>query len=169
MFSRQFDTCDRKDYRIEPGTVHLIHFIETDLNRYKSLNDLVGKNAKYKPSRDANRRDMKQTQLIKSTYFDESVAYFDSNKHKKLEVINTGVRIPAEDTVYWCRVYKLDDVFKQKHHIIAYESVISERSRGVAHHMELFHCLFDPTPQMTTYNGPCRFFFSFLASYISYI
>lgn len=100
---------------------------------------------------------MKQTQLIKSTYFDSAVAYFDTRKHKKLDVINQRVKIPAEETTYWCRVYKLDErEFKQKHHIIAYESVISEASLGVAHHMEVFHCLSDPDSHMKNYNGPCR-------------
>lgn len=100
---------------------------------------------------------MKQTQLIKSTFFDSSVAYFDSQKHKKIDIINQRIRLPADETTYWCRVYKLDEQeFKLKHHIIAYESVISEASRGVAHHMELFHCLTDPASNMRTYNGPCR-------------
>lgn len=119
------------------------------------MKGLIGKN--YRPEIDANRKDMKQAQLIKSTYFDQSVAYFDANKHKKFQIVNKNIRIPAQDTVYWCRVAKLDDVFKRKHHIIAYESVISERSRGVAHHMELFHCRFDPPSEMTNYDGPCKY------------
>lgn len=156
QFSRKFDTCDPNDYRIEPGTVHLLHFIETDYDKYKSLRNLTSDGVNYKPGLNANSSDMKQSQLIKSTYFDNSIAYFNEVKHKTFEVVNTGVNIPAQETTYWCRVFKLADEFHHKHHIIAYESVISEASRGVAHHMELFHCLYDPTPQTINYNGPCK-------------
>jgi dopamine beta-monooxygenase len=141
---RKFDTCDPRDYRIEWGTVHVVHFVA--LNGVSNNLSVVG----------LKQKAMKQTQLIKSTYFDKSIEYFDETKHKKFEVVNKRVRIPSDETTYWCTVFKLDRQFEAKHHVIGYESLISENSKGVVHHMELFHCITDPPDKMKTFSGVCK-------------
>ena len=146
-FERKLNTCDQDDYKIESGTVHLIHFLldhERDLFNYK-----------FEPFADATSADMKQAQLIKSVYFDTHPSSFDPMRSKSLQITNNKVNIPSKDTTYWCLVYKLNKSFNKKHHIVAFESVVSNSSKGVVHHMELFHCISDPSDDMKAYNGPC--------------
>lgn len=38
---------------------------------------------------------------------------------------------------------------------LQFESVIEEKSRGVVHHMEVFHCETGPNDEMPLYRGPC--------------
>lgn len=154
LFERKLDTCDPDDYLIETGTVHLVHFILYNNNIYPNLLSLYVKD--FVPDRDSDSWDMKHTQLVKSLYFDEIVENFDSDKTQQLEMRNNRVKLPEEDTTYWCKVFKLDEQFRYKHHIVAYESVISEASKGIVHHMELFHCFFDPREDMKSYDGPCK-------------
>lgn len=139
-FERSLDTCNSKDYKIEFGTVHLIYFLSEmppqNLDTFKGELKLSG---------------MKQVQLVKSSYYRVNV-----DSHSTLEITNDNAKIPATDTTYWCKVYKLAEEFKEKHHITAFESVITNTSRGVVHHMELFHCVSDPRADMISYNGPCN-------------
>lgn len=97
---------------------------------------------------------MKQSQLIKGTFYDKH--HLDVERSKSFEVRVDKIRLPAADTTYWCHVYRLDERFNEKHHITAFESVITESSEGVVHHMELFHCISDPTNHMEHYSGPCN-------------
>lgn len=147
IFERKFDTCDEQDYLIETGTVHVIYFLTYDVTLY---------GRPFNPVKVSNFYDMKQTQLVKSSFFEKSVSYFDETKYRNFQITNDRVTIPGRDTTYWCKVYKLDDRFKSKHHIIAYESVITDTSKGVVHHMELFHCITDPSNDKKSYNGPCN-------------
>jgi len=142
IFERNLITCNQNDYQIEGGTVHLLHFV------YKHrISEIEG----FKPTQSADLFDMKQTQLIKSTYFNTNVKL-----NRFINILNNNIRIPATDTTYWCKVYKLPEEFVNKHHITAFESVITEASKGIVHHMEVFHCVTDPRPDMTTYDGPCN-------------
>lgn len=154
LFERKLDTCDSNDYLIETGTVHLIHFILYNNNFFPNLFSLYTND--FVVDRDSDSWDMKHTQLVKSSYFDEVVENFNPDKTKHFEMRNSMVKIPKEDTTYWCKVFKLDERFRYKHHIVAYESVISEKSKGIVHHMELFHCFFSPRDDMKNYDGPCK-------------
>lgn len=148
---RKINTCDENDYNIEAGTTHIIHFLYSK-RQTASIYDVF--NYKFIPKIDADSFDMKQTQLIKSEYFAKE--HFDPIKSKKFEVRVNNIRLPSADTTYWCHVYKLDKVFNLKHHITAFESVITKSSKGIVHHMELFHCMADPTNHMEHYTGPCN-------------
>lgn len=97
---------------------------------------------------------MKQAQLVKSHFYD--FEHFDAKHSKRFEVRVKRIKLPRADTTYWCHVHKLDEAFTAKHHITAFESVISEASKGIVHHMELFHCITDPSEDMKKYSGPCN-------------
>lgn len=36
----------------------------------------------------------------------------------KLDIINTKVKVPAVETMYWCHVMKLPETLKKKHQIV---------------------------------------------------
>ena len=46
------------------------------------------------------------------------------------------VKVPAQETTYWCHVRKLPPM-KTKHHIIKFEGIVSEAGQGIVHHMEV--------------------------------
>ncbi|CAF0788379.1 unnamed protein product [Brachionus calyciflorus] len=153
-FERKLDTCDPKDYLIETGTVHLVHFLLKNNKLYPNLKSLYSNS--FYPEKDADSFDMKQTQLVKSTFFDDFTKKFNEKETRFFDMRNTKVQLPNLETTYWCKVFKLEEKFINKHHIVAYESLISETSKGIVHHMELFHCITDPSEDMKSYNGPCK-------------
>ena len=153
IFERKLDTCDKSDYRIEFGTVHIVHFLFNSNKDFPNARHLFKKNTNFRIETDSQ-TNMKQVQFVKSTYFDES-SNFDPNKSEYFDVTNNNVNLPAQHTTYWCLAYKLDKKFYKKHHIIAFEGLISKKSQGVVHHMELFHCITDPSEDMKSYNGEC--------------
>jgi len=149
VFEREVNTCgqethkNQEDYLIEPGTTHLVYFLMP--NAKKSLGEIFAYKSMIRPfDAKTSTKGMKQVQLIKSEYFASLTQNFNAQTSQYFDVLNHQVRLPTQDTVYWCSVYKLDEKFKHKHHITAFESVISESSQDVVHHMELFHCTFDP-------------------------
>jgi dopamine beta-monooxygenase len=160
-FERSLDTCDNEnDYLIEHGTVHLIYFLLVD--RFKKIDEIMNEStltdlSPFMPAGkdESDSYGMKQAQLVRSTYYDNEQASFDRKKHKFFEVTNNRIKLPTQDTTYWCTVYKLNPRFVRKHHIIAFESVISKESAGIVHHMELFHCVSDPSENMTAFSGQC--------------
>jgi dopamine beta-monooxygenase len=153
-FERALDTCDTEnDYLIERGTVHLIHFLL--VNKFQTVDGILGEPEQFSPRRDSDSAEMKQAQLIRSVYYENNQANFDKMNHKYFEVANRKIKLPGQDTTYWCTVYKLEPRFTRKHHIIAFESIISNASKGIVHHMELFHCVTDPSENMKSFSGVC--------------
>lgn len=65
------------------------------------------------------------------------------------------ITIPSDETTYWCSIHKFSEVFKQKQHVVRYESVIQTGNEQLVHHMELFHCEVNSSQEMPEYNGPC--------------
>ncbi|XP_055371839.1 MOXD1 homolog 2, partial [Condylostylus longicornis] len=61
---------------------------------------------------------------------------------RMLELRNEDVELPSgDDTLYWCKMFKLDDI-KGKHHLIRYEPVIdSANSLQYLQHIMLYECL----------------------------
>lgn len=37
---------------------------------------------------------------------------------KKIDIILDHVKVPSVETTYWCKIQKLDDMFKYMHHIV---------------------------------------------------
>ena len=162
VFKRALDTCDDEtsaDYVIETGTVHLVYFVKQTRRSSSDVTSSAATLWLFRPALDADVAETKQAQLLKSTFFDSdpAIGHFDPASYEHFEVRTQNVRIPSDDTVYWCVAHKLDDALvKRKHHIVAYEGVIPPDSQGVVHHMELFHCESDPQRDADrSYNGKC--------------
>jgi dopamine beta-monooxygenase len=151
LFTRKLDTCDKYgDYLIETGTVHLIHFY-LDNHSKNSISYYLDQKTDFIPQRDA-KIDMKQTQLIRSTYYNNEM----TNTAKYFDVLNSDIHLSDAPTTYWCTVYKLGSQFhSRKHHIVGFEGLISKQNMGIVHHMELFHCIEDPSENMKSFSGPC--------------
>ncbi|XP_078082262.1 dopamine beta-hydroxylase [Mustelus asterias] len=138
IFKRQFNTCDKSDYIIESGTVHLLYrFLEEPTPSLESI-DLRSMNG-----------GTQRVQLLKPIIHIPKLP----SDTKVLEILAPNVTIPAQETTYWCYISKLPQGLPA-HHIVKYEPVISPGNEAIVHHMEVFQCAlqFDQIP---AYNGPC--------------
>ncbi|ENN82717.1 hypothetical protein YQE_00915, partial [Dendroctonus ponderosae] len=72
-----------------------------------------------------------------------------------LDLLTDKVQVPNEETTYWCKVFKLPESFRRKHHIYQYEANIESTSQGLVHHMEIFHCETSAMEKIPLYNGNC--------------
>lgn len=103
-FERKFDTCDINDYIIEDGTTHIVWSRgEHPLYKVSGLNISA-------PSKDSG---MVRVHLLKNTLVDTTLP----SHVKILDILTDQVKVPAEETTYWCHVYKLSEEYKTKHHI----------------------------------------------------
>ena len=126
IFDRKINTCDKNDYLIETGTVHAVYFLFEPNGKFPDVNELLS--GRFLIEKDASSFGMKQTQLIRSTIYENNDE--DLNKKSYFDVTNTKIKLPSQHTTYWCKVYKLIDKFKDKHHIIAFEGLITNSSKG---------------------------------------
>jgi len=56
------------------------------------------------------------------------------------DLMNFEVSVPEnEDTLYWCRIFKLPPL-DRKHHMIRYEPVFSNGNAAFIHHMNIYEC-----------------------------
>ncbi|CAH1109286.1 unnamed protein product [Psylliodes chrysocephalus] len=141
-FTRKFDTCDRHDYIIEDGTTHIVWS-----RGYTHLYQVNAMNI----SSTENDHGMVRVELLKNTNANSKLPSYV----KVLDILVDKVKVPSEETTYWCRVVKLSDDFKRKHHIYQFESHIQEASQGIVHHMEVFHCEAPPDEDIPLYDGNC--------------
>ncbi|GLV45599.1 Tyramine beta hydroxylase [Carabus blaptoides fortunei] len=142
-FNRAFDTCDEDDYIIEDGTVHLVWARGTG-----PVYQISGLNINTSLPHD---RGMARVQLLKNT-MDNVVFPPDVNK---LDILAHEVKVPKDETTYWCHVHRLPAELKKKHHIVQYEAVIQQGNEGLVHHMEVFHCVAPVNQEIPLYVGPC--------------
>ncbi|XP_037081749.1 DBH-like monooxygenase protein 1 [Pollicipes pollicipes] len=63
----------------------------------------------------------------------------DAHQLTTWSVRQSAVRLPAEDTVYWCDVIRAPQL-TTKHHAIKYRAVITPGNERVVHHMLLYQC-----------------------------
>lgn len=75
-------------------------------------------------------------------------------KVRHIDILLDHVTIPSKDTTYWCRVQKIDKVFRKKHHIVRFEPII--KNEEFVHHMEVFHCDAGPDVEIPLYDGDCE-------------
>ncbi|KAJ8925001.1 hypothetical protein NQ315_001166 [Exocentrus adspersus] len=141
-YQRRFDTCDRKDYIIEDGTTHIVW----SRGKHK-LYQVNGLNVS---------SSLEDSGMVRVHLLENVDVEYNLPKHvKTLDVITDRVKVPADETTYWCRVVKLPEEYKVKHHIYQYESHIQESSQGLVHHMEVFHCEAPPREEIPLYTGNC--------------
>ncbi|XP_055516298.1 LOW QUALITY PROTEIN: dopamine beta-hydroxylase [Leucoraja erinacea] len=137
-FKRLFNTCDKRDYVIDSGTVHLLYgFLERPTASVETI-DLR-----------SVPRGIQRVQLLKPDIHPPALP----TDVKVLEVLAPNVTIPDQETTYWCHISHLPGNLPP-HHIVMYEPVITKGNEAIVHHMEVFQCaaLIDQIP---AYNGPC--------------
>lgn len=72
-------------------------------------------------------------------------------------ILNTQVKVPPVETLYWCQVFRIPEKITQaKHHVIQFGSYIQKGNEDLVHHMEVFHCLTDSKVVIPSYAGPCN-------------
>ncbi|CAH1132464.1 unnamed protein product [Ceutorhynchus assimilis] len=142
-FKRKFDTCDNRDYIIEDGTTHIVWS--------RGLQRIVSPKGLNISTSDRQNSGMIRASLLKNLHANTNLP----SHVQTLELLADKVKVPAEETTYWCRVFKLPDKFKKKHHIYQYEANIQASSQGLVHHMELFHCESNAKEEIPLYNGDC--------------
>lgn len=74
---------------------------------------------------------------------------------RTMEYKTSKIIVPSVETTYWCLIHKLPETFKQKQHIVRYESVIQPGNEQLVHHMELFHCEVPVEKVVPDYSGSC--------------
>lgn len=82
------------------------------------------------------------------------MTFLPHRRVEKVEILLEKVKVPPQETTYWCKVQKLDKMFSRKHHIVQFEPVIE--SESIIHHMELFHCETDASVEIPLYDGDCN-------------
>ncbi|XP_050300563.1 tyramine beta-hydroxylase [Anthonomus grandis grandis] len=141
-FIRKFDTCDNRDYIIQDGTTHIVwskgaeKFVTPKGLNISTLHKDSG---------------MSRVTLLKNVHDNGELPPFV----QILDLLTNEVQVPAVETTYWCKVFKLPHEFKKKHHIYQYEANIQDTSEGLVHHMELFHCEANANDVIPLYSGPC--------------
>ncbi|XP_050050808.1 dopamine beta-hydroxylase-like [Dermacentor andersoni] len=141
LFTRKFDTCDSHDYVIEDGTVHLVY--ATGKGPLRRLEGLRLTRAQH---------GFQRAQLLKVM---EEPPPFPSDT-KFANFLNDKVKVPGQETTYWCRLLKLPSDFGYKKHIVKYEANIQKGNEALVHHMELFHCEAPVDEILPPWNGPCN-------------
>ncbi|XP_044728574.1 tyramine beta-hydroxylase [Chrysoperla carnea] len=143
-FKRKFSTCDLSDFKIEDGTVHLVWVSGTNkLYNIEGVNVLKTSGAQH---------GMVRTTLLKNTDVDYDVEPGSWN----LDFVVDNVHVPADDTTYWCKIFKLPEkIHNRKYHISRFESLITKGNEGLVHHMEVFRCIAPSTQVISDYEGSC--------------
>lgn len=75
---------------------------------------------------------------------------------KMVQVNNSRVVIPSDETTYHCSLHLLPEDFKKKNHVIQYEADIQKGNEAFVHHMEVFHCeVSDADVKLPDWNKAC--------------
>ncbi|XP_063846627.1 dopamine beta-hydroxylase-like isoform X1 [Scylla paramamosain] len=139
-FSRKFDTCHPHHYVIQRGTTHVVWSWGAG-----PLYRLSGVLAK------GDHTGLVRVELLKPALPPAT----QGDDTQVLEVRSQKVRVPAEETTYWCTVERLPDSFSEKQHVLQFGPVIEAGNEDLVHHMELFHCEYPPEVTVPKYQGPC--------------
>uniref|UniRef100_A0AAG5DFT0 DOMON domain-containing protein n=1 Tax=Anopheles atroparvus TaxID=41427 RepID=A0AAG5DFT0_ANOAO len=129
-FKRNLDTCDMKDdFPITNDTMRVI-FMYSDERPQRGSDRLPQPLVAFKGSRSIF--------LTQRSSQDELT---NDGSISVLELRNEDVELPeADESLYWCKIFKLDD-FVQKHHLVRYEPVFdSPTSVLYLNHIILYEC-----------------------------
>ncbi|XP_046481129.1 tyramine beta hydroxylase isoform X1 [Neodiprion pinetum] len=141
-YTRKFDTCDNEDYVIEDGTTHIVW-----LKGEGPLYSIAGLQVS-----DAKVTGMSRAQLPRVVHRAAPVP----NDAWTLELLASQVKVPSDETTYWCNVHKLPSSLRDRHHVLKFGPVIQPGNEHLVHHMEIFHCAGPPERSIPSYAGPCN-------------
>ncbi|XP_046966055.1 tyramine beta-hydroxylase [Vanessa cardui] len=140
-FERYFDTCDKDDYVIEDGTVHVIWA--------RGIDKLFSSKGLCISCTSNHDHGFIRVRLLTPPAAPQPSAH-------ELRITNKQLKVPGSDTTYWCKVFKLPAfVTESVHHIVKFESTITRGNEGLVHHMEVFYCDDDPNKEMPLFEGNC--------------
>ncbi|XP_064598425.1 DBH-like monooxygenase protein 1 [Liolophura sinensis] len=140
-FWRKLDTCDDNDRRITTDTARVIWAYHD--NDWGS--DVTG-SVRYHGSR----RGSKSVLLLNP----QKVLPKMPNDVVTVDFINDKVKVPAEDTVYWCQAYSMH-MYREKHHVIKVEPIIQPGNEQLVHHIVLYACPIGTANETAGQGGPC--------------
>nr|AKL78855.1 tyramine beta hydroxylase [Chilo suppressalis] len=141
VFERSFDTCDKDDYVIEDGTVHVVWA--------RGLDKLYSSKGLCLTATSSSDHGFIRVRLWTPPNQPKTTG-------QELKITNNNLKVPESDTTYWCKIFKLPDfVTERPHHITQFESSITKGNEGLVHHMELFYCDAEPNLEMPLYEGNC--------------
>ncbi|CAH0715379.1 unnamed protein product, partial [Brenthis ino] len=141
VFERSFDTCDRDDYVIEDGTVHVV-WARGDDKLFSSQGLCITCTSPYNHG-------FIRVRLLTPPSSPQRPA-------QQLRINNRDLKVPGSDTTYWCKVVRIPDFITETvHHIVKFESTITKGNEGLVHHMEVFYCDADPNVEISMYEGNC--------------
>ena len=141
LYTRQLDTCDDMDYKLEEGTTHVVWALGRG-----PLYGISGVNISDTATVETGMTRVRYLGISPESMDDTVVPYSITGK---------DVTLPATDTMYWCSVHRLDTQFSSKHHVVQYEADISPGSEDVVHHMEVFHCPRPEQGEFPVWAGSC--------------
>ncbi|XP_059472365.1 MOXD1 homolog 2-like [Neocloeon triangulifer] len=132
-FRRAYDTCDRdQDIRITNDTMRMVW-------AYHSEDPVPGLPLAY---HGPGQRGARSAFLVLRV--DQSAP----PKHEVLhtwELRNPSVLLPStEESLYWCKIFKLPATMTEKSHIIRYEPLHQPGNRPYMHHAMVYECLDNP-------------------------
>ncbi|XP_034251618.1 MOXD1 homolog 2 [Thrips palmi] len=124
-FRRKYDTCDPHDFKITNDTVRMLY-------AYHDRDPVGSEPLPYHGSQRGAR----------SVFLLERVPREDALPRDTLtwDLRNPAVPLPnTEDTLYWCKIFKLPDL-RRKHHMIRYEPIHQAGNRAYLHHLVVYEC-----------------------------
>uniref|UniRef100_A0A336KLX3 CSON010608 protein n=1 Tax=Culicoides sonorensis TaxID=179676 RepID=A0A336KLX3_CULSO len=142
-FKKKFDTCDPHDLIMHEGTMYVlwtrgIEELDLDSGTYIATPNTTSKD-----------NGMHMVQILRADAID-----IPERKLKHIEILLDHVTIPDQETTYWCKVQKIDKIFRKKHHIVQFEPAIV--NEDLVHHIEVFHCDTGPDVEIPLYDGDCN-------------
>ncbi|XP_037025941.1 tyramine beta-hydroxylase [Bradysia coprophila] len=155
-FKRKFSTCDPQDFDFHEGTMYVLWSQTNDTVNFSQNSEATPQTSimkenfstQHRKSSSLNTSGMVMGQLLRA----DKLEIPEKNVEEVTITLNK-IKVPAKDTTYWCRIQKLDDFVKRKHHIVQFEPIIT--SPSIVHHMEVFHCETDVDVDIPLYEGNC--------------
>ncbi|GFG39856.1 hypothetical protein Cfor_08836, partial [Coptotermes formosanus] len=130
-FRRQYDTCDQRDYRITNDTMRVLYAYHSEDPAPRTGSKLATL-LYHGPTQRG----------FRSLYLLERVNLEEPLPRDLLiwDLRNPMVTLPAsEDTLYWCKIFKLPNV-RRKHHMVRYEPLHDSGNSVYMHHVIVYEC-----------------------------
>ncbi|KAL3871757.1 hypothetical protein ACJMK2_039735 [Sinanodonta woodiana] len=128
-FVRKLDTCDEaEDKKIEDGTIRLIY-------SYHPRDPASSENLLY---HGPEHRGTKSLSLLSVSSIQARISA-NQDDVKTYDFLNGNFIIPAANTTYNCRVFRMPNI-SGKHHMIKVEPIITPGNELLVHHMVIYRC-----------------------------
>lgn len=151
-FQRPLDVCSSprgRYYHIDNGTSHLVWFslrgplISLDGLVLNALRDEPSAHVAGGATKPGGQFEsgLRRVQLVAPPAKHRRPAEPASSRIARLDFKMDSFKVPARETTYWCKLFKLAHKFEtRRFHMTGYEAVIEPANEHVVHHMELFNC-----------------------------